>query len=119
MAIKLYGDPLKSFITMFGMMLSEVGDAYDGLYLFGHSGLRLAAIGFYLTYLVIVAIVLLNLLIALMGDSFDRIKDTEAMEFLKQRAQVIDDVEAMLSERKKREIGYSFLFTSHFLILIY
>ncbi len=37
----------------------------------------------FLTYILIMAVVLLNLLIAIMGDSFDRVKDKEVLEFLR------------------------------------
>lgn len=49
-------------------------------------------------------IVLLNLLIAIMGDTFDRVKDSEEIQLLIGRAKFIDACEAALSEAQKEEI---------------
>lgn len=59
---------------------------------------------FFILYMLAILIVLLNLLIAIMGDTFDRVKGTEDTQFLLGRADVIDDVEAMLSYGEKQEI---------------
>ena len=37
----------------------------------------------FVTYIGIMTVVLLNLLIAIMGDSYDRVKDKEVLEFLR------------------------------------
>eukprot|EP01025_Chloroclados_australasicus_P022558 TRINITY_DN2318_c0_g1_i2.p1 TRINITY_DN2318_c0_g1~~TRINITY_DN2318_c0_g1_i2.p1 ORF type:complete len:1488 (+),score=161.88 TRINITY_DN2318_c0_g1_i2:119-4465(+) len=47
-------------------------------------------------FLLLVAVVMLNLLIAIMGDSYDRIKENEESRFLKGRAEIIDEIEAVL-----------------------
>lgn len=54
--------------------------------------------------MITIMIILLNLLIAIMGDTFDRVKGTEDTQFLLGRADVIDDVEAMLSQQEKDRI---------------
>lgn len=49
------------------------------------------------------SIVLLNLLIAIMGDTFDRVKSTEDAQLLMGRAMFIDACEAAMTEREKDE----------------
>ena len=51
-------------------------------------------------------IMLLNLLIGIMGDSFDRVRSEEEAEFLKGKAIVIDDFEAGLSDDEIEELEY-------------
>merc|ERR1712185_25088 len=41
----------------------------------------------------IVVVVLLNLLIAIMGDSYEKVKESERVEALRERAQIIVEVE--------------------------
>lgn len=59
--------------------------------------------GFYL-YMLIEAIVFLNLLIAIMGDTYDRVKLTEEAELMKCRAMVIDDGEAAMTDKEIEEM---------------
>ena len=47
---------------------------------------------------------LLNLLIAIMGDTFDRAKDNEEAQMLMMRAKFIDDREAALTEMEQRKM---------------
>eukprot|EP00892_Ulva_mutabilis_P007601 jgi/Ulvmu1/5212/UM022_0005.1 len=51
------------------------------------------AIAMFCLYQVLGMIVLLNLLIAIMGDTFDRVRETESLHFWKGRAAVIDEIE--------------------------
>lgn len=55
-------------------------------------------------YMIAEAIVLLNLLIAIMGDTFDRVKSTEEAQLLMGRAMFIDACEASLREHEKNEM---------------
>lgn len=86
---------------MFGWMLGEL--QLESLFIVDGS-IRVVAIALFIAYLMSLMIVLLNLLIAIMGDSYDRVKNTEETKFLKERAEVILDMESMLSESKKKEI---------------
>ena len=52
-------------------------------------------------YLISQSIVLLNLLIALMGDTFDKVKSTEDAQLLLGRAKFIDACEAAMSQKEK------------------
>ena len=49
-------------------------------------------------------ITLLNLLIGVMGDSFDKVRSQEEAEFLKGRASVLDDFEAGMSVRNIKDL---------------
>jgi len=63
----------------------------------------------FVAYLIAETIVLLNLLIAIVGDTFDRAKGNEEAHMLMMRAKFIDDREAALSEvergKMERQIG--------------
>lgn len=58
----------------------------------------------FICYLTALMILLLNLLIAIMGDTFDRVKRTEDAQLLKGRAKFIDACEAALSEAEKAQM---------------
>ena len=49
---------------------------------------------------------LLNLLIAVMGDTFDRVKADEEAAYLQKQAQHIDALEAELSQAEAKQIKY-------------
>lgn len=89
-----------TLLTMFGYILGD----FDTSLLFCKSSSALVPVLLFLLYMIIMSIILLNLLIAIMGDSFARIKSTEAMQFLRARAGAIDDIESMMSKRKRRQI---------------
>jgi len=91
-------------ITMFSMMLGEVSAPAELLFKV-EAGLKLVGITMFITYMIAVTIVLLNLLIAIMGDGFDRVKATDMSYFLKKRAQIIDDMETGLSKERQDEIS--------------
>lgn len=52
----------------------------------------------FVVYIAIQLIVMLNMLIAIMGDTFDRVKDTEEEQLLMGRARFIDACEASLTQ---------------------
>lgn len=91
------------------MMLSEVGDSVDAIYNKDLSlGIFILAVATLVTFLAAVAVVLLNLLIAIMGDSFDRVKNHEKSLFLQKRAEVVQDMEMCLSHKRRQKFKYSF-----------
>lgn len=53
------------------------------------------AFGLFVAYELVMTIVLLNLLIAIMGDSYDRIKERESTTFLIAKAAIIEDMECI------------------------
>lgn len=95
---------MHSTLTMFLLMLSDVSDIVE--LIIKHEELnnetKILAIVLIVIFLAAVAIILLNLMIAIMGDSFNRVKTDEQTQFLKRRAQVIQDMEMGLSGPKKR-----------------
>ncbi|GMH44506.1 hypothetical protein BSKO_12458 [Bryopsis sp. KO-2023] len=99
-AQSLYGSVGLSMLTAFGMMLGETQldslSALDG-------SLRVIGTIMFVIYLLAIMIVLLNLLIAVMGDSFDRVKNTEENQFLLARSEVMNDMESMMSQKKRRK----------------
>ena len=94
-----FGRVDQTLIRMFAMMLGD----FD-VEVFYESNRAYIALPLFILYMIIMMIVLLNLLIAIMGDSFDRVKSNEELFFMKARASVIDDVESMLSKAKRRQL---------------
>eukprot|EP00210_Caulerpa_lentillifera_P004984 g4758.t1 len=58
------------------------------------------AVMLFVIYMLSMLIVLLNLLIAIMSDTYDRVKNQDVAEFIKCRAMVLDDSEAVMSEEE-------------------
>lgn len=100
-----FRSPWASLLTVFLLMLSDISDivsvVYDADHI--HVGTQVLAFILLCIFLGAVAIVLLNLLIAIMGDSFDRVKNHEKTLYLQRRAEVIQDMEIGLSRRRKKE----------------
>eukprot|EP00803_Ostreobium_quekettii_P000758 evm.model.scf_2069.1 EVM.evm.TU.scf_2069.1 scf_2069:9780-19707(+) len=94
-----FGNIGRSMITMFGMMLGEFD--FDVLYAPRNAEVSIAL---FIVYMGVMMIILLNLLIAIMGDSYSNIKDSENAHFMKARAEAIDDVESMMSTDRRRKI---------------
>lgn len=101
---ELFGDFDRTLITMFSMLLGEVSSVASLLFTVA-PGLKLVGIVMFILYMLAVTIVLLNLLIAIMGDGFDRVKATDMSYFLMKRAQIIDDMETGLTKEREKELG--------------
>lgn len=56
------------------------------------------------TYGILMLIVLVNLLIAIMNDTYDRIKETEEIEVLHNRARLIVDLESLLTRGMREKL---------------
>ncbi|CAD7698674.1 unnamed protein product [Ostreobium quekettii] len=108
--VEAFGTFDRSLLTTFGMMLGDF--SIDLFY-------KPRAIVFpqllFVTYMMTMMVLLLNLLISLMGDSFDRVKDNEETFFLKARASVIDDLESTATAEQKAALQAS---TSEFLHVV-
>lgn len=65
---------------------------------------RYVGIVFFLVYMFLMAIIFLNLLIAIMADSYDRIITSRKVEFLKARARAIHDVETMMTNERQKKL---------------
>ena len=59
---------------------------------------------FFSFYMIVAVLLLLNLLIAIMGDTFDKTKSSEESQMLMARASFIDACEASLSRNTRSEI---------------
>lgn len=107
-----FGSVGRTLLTMLTYMLGDFDlDPIHNLYMPGRltalsqgKALRNATILVLILYVFSISILLLNLLIAIMADSFQRMKDTEEPEFFHGRALAIDDLESMMSEKKKNTI---------------
>ena len=59
----------------------------------------------FILYLITLVILLLNLLISTMGDTFDKVKSNEDDLLLMNRAKFINSCEAALSESERQKIA--------------
>lgn len=101
---ELFGTFDRTLVTMFSMILGEVSDVASLLFKIDN-GLKLVGIVMFIFYMLAVTIILLNLLIAIMGDGFDRVKATDMSYFLVKRAQIIDDMESMLTKERSETLS--------------
>jgi len=109
-----YGNPLKAMATLFYAMLGtidiEVNSAlrlrsHGRSYIYSRCGNLAPLITLiFIAYLATQMIVMVNMLIAVMGDTFDRVKDTEQEQLLMGRARFIDACEASLSSKQIVEL---------------
>ncbi|GMH40807.1 hypothetical protein BSKO_08711 [Bryopsis sp. KO-2023] len=100
-----FGTLGQTLVTMFAFTLGDFD--LEVLYNINISGAetpsRFTGIIFFVVYMFAIAVIILNLLIAVMGDSYDRIKNAQEMAFFKARAVAIHDVETMMSTQTRRE----------------
>ncbi|EGD80207.1 hypothetical protein PTSG_10886 [Salpingoeca rosetta] len=91
------GDPANGLLLMFNMLLLADFDlaTFDGDYVV------LLRILFVIS-MVLVPVVLLNLLIALMSDSYERIQDRADIEFQLLRARILHEQEKFMTKKEKR-----------------
>ncbi|EGD75564.1 WD-40 repeat protein [Salpingoeca rosetta] len=92
------GDPANGLLVMFNMLLLVDFDIAT----LGGEYVVLVRIIFLLS-MILVPVVLLNLLIALMSDSYERIQDRADIEFQLLRARILREQEAFMSEAKKKD----------------
>lgn len=92
-----------TLISTFAMMLGEFDQNW-----FINSESRNLAIVLFTIYMLIMLVIFFNLIIAIMGDSYDNIKGKEEISFYIARAEIIRDVEAKMIDvfRRKRKYIY-------------
>eukprot|EP01046_Picozoa_sp_COSAG06_P014978 COSAG06_NODE_946_length_11363_cov_6.766602_4_plen_312_part_00 len=95
---ELAGTLPRSMFSSFNMMLgafetSLLDDAFSPA----------LAYAVFFQYTVLVTIVMLNLLIALMGGSYERVAETAELETLKQRAELILQFERMMTKAEQKD----------------
>eukprot|EP00210_Caulerpa_lentillifera_P007751 g7397.t1 len=98
-----FGDPWKATITMFYAMIGT----FEPKIYHDSGSLSILITIMFVFYLAMQMIVMVNMLIAIMGDTFDRVKSTEEEQLLMGRARFIDACEAQLSKKEINEIESS------------
>ncbi|RZF47774.1 hypothetical protein LSTR_LSTR006038 [Laodelphax striatellus] len=97
--------PIEAIMAMFFMSLTNFGDYYSA---FENTDHEIEAKAFFVIYMVIVAILLINMLIAMMGNTYQKIAETKN-EWQRQWARIVLVVERGVSpkERLKKLMSYS------------
>eukprot|EP00210_Caulerpa_lentillifera_P007783 g7427.t1 len=90
-----FGDPWKAIVTMFYAMIGT----FEPKIYHDSGSLSILITIMFVFYLATQMIVMVNMLIAIMGDTFDRVKSTQEEQLLMGRARFIDACEAQLSEK--------------------
>lgn len=88
---------IRACFTLFAYLLGafDLGDFVDTKY-------PNLAYGIFVIFEVTMTIILLNLLIAIMGDSYDRVKERESTTFLMAKAAIIEDMECINRRKLNR-----------------
>ena len=84
------------FYTLYNVM---IGGGADDVYFAGSRSPEVS-IALYFSFMLIVAIVLLNLLIAIMGDSFDRVQENAEDVFQRERAGQLVEMELNMTNEE-------------------
>ncbi|XP_055927061.1 transient receptor potential cation channel subfamily V member 5-like [Argiope bruennichi] len=84
-----FDDPIQSILAMFIMSLSEFGDIYEQ---FHHTHHQNIAKVFFIMYMALVALLLINMLIAMMGKTYQDIAERKN-EWMRQWARIVLVVE--------------------------
>ncbi|GAB0094008.1 hypothetical protein DMENIID0001_092090 [Sergentomyia squamirostris] len=97
--------PMESFVAMFLMSLGNFGDYYSGMELTNH---EMEGKVLFVIFMVIVAVLLVNMLIAMMGNTYQKIAETRN-EWQRQWARIVLVVERGVApaERLKNLNSYS------------
>mmetsp|Transcript_33518 Transcript_33518/g.65896 ORF Transcript_33518/g.65896 Transcript_33518/m.65896 type:complete len:214 (-) Transcript_33518:3576-4217(-) len=90
------GESYSNFLAILtgSRMLMSDWDA-DTLYTDQHPIVQGSSVAAFCIYLLAVPVVCMNLLIAIMSDSYDRIKDSEIAEFYVMRTQIVQEVDSV------------------------
>eukprot|EP00808_Paulinella_micropora_P021872 g71720.t1 len=106
-----YANPLTTLLFSFTMLI--LAD-FDLSVMSSSSFFPLLALLFVVS-MIFITIILLNLLIALMSDSFERIQDRAMMEFELQRGRLVNDHDAFMS---KQDYDSQEFFPSYLFVLV-
>ncbi|CAF0818866.1 unnamed protein product [Rotaria sp. Silwood1] len=99
---------IKTFFRMFCVTLQQIADAYRNFYLHPNTGIQLIGKICFVTYLVTAAVLLVNMLIAMMGNTYAMVNERKK-EWLRQWAKIMLIVEQSVSrkERLAQQSNYS------------
>ncbi|GMH42925.1 hypothetical protein BSKO_10847 [Bryopsis sp. KO-2023] len=92
-----FGSLDRSFVTTFGMMLGEFETEW-----YYDASQSIVPVLLWVVYMMMMTIILLNLLIAIMGATFQKVIQTEEVHFLRVKARVIDDMETIISWKRHK-----------------
>eukprot|EP00210_Caulerpa_lentillifera_P009493 g9053.t1 len=92
-----FGTFKRSFFTVFKYTYGDID--LESLY---NAPEPVTALGLLIAYVIIIALILINMLIALMSEKFSRIYKHRRTRFTEARARAIDDIDSMLSSIKNR-----------------
>lgn len=101
------GDIHDNFSTVGRSVVSVVAmsvGSFDHL-MFWESSVAPLAIVLFSLFLVLVLILLLNLLIALLSDVYTKIKQSETLHLLRERAMLIEEIEASMPESRRKALA--------------
>lgn len=96
----------QSLRTSFFMMMGEFGDTTELLATIPENDFRVVGSILVVVYLAVLMVILLNLLIAIMGDSFSRVRNMQTVYFQQKRAEIIENMELMLTKKRVKQIKY-------------
>eukprot|EP00210_Caulerpa_lentillifera_P007821 g7463.t1 len=99
--VSSFESPQKAILTLFYAMIGT----FDVEVYFESGRLSPIIVLFFVLYLSIQAIVMFNMLIAIMSDTFDKVKSTEEEQLLMGRAQFIDACEAALTKNQRKRMN--------------
>eukprot|EP00210_Caulerpa_lentillifera_P003335 g3182.t1 len=94
--MRSFGNPLKAILTMFYATFG----LFDPTEMYQHGSIRWLMLPIFILYLAFQMIIILNVLIAAIGDAFDGLRSIEEELFLEDRADFIDRSEASLTKKK-------------------
>ncbi|CAF3827144.1 unnamed protein product [Rotaria sordida] len=99
---------IKTFFRMFCVTLQQIADAYKNFYLHPNTGIQVIGKICFVTYLVTAAVLLVNMLIAMMGNTYAMVNERKK-EWLRQWAKIMLIVEQSVSrkERLAQQSNYS------------
>jgi len=95
-----FGTFKRSFFTVFSYTFGDFD--LENLY---QAPEPYTALILFVLYMVSLSIVLFNMLIALMSERFTRIYEKRKTRVIEARARAIDDIDSMLSNKKRKELG--------------
>lgn len=97
---KAFGTFKRSFFTVFGYTFGDFD--FENQY---YAPSPFTALALFVLYVVSLAIILLNMLIALMSEKFARIHENRKTRLIEARARAVDDIDGMLSYKRRKEFG--------------
>eukprot|EP00210_Caulerpa_lentillifera_P009188 g8760.t1 len=97
---KAFGTFPRSFFTVFGYTFGE----FD-LEILYNAPNPFTALLLFVLYVVLIAVILLNMLIALMSEKFTRMHKDKEKRYIEAKARAIDDIDTMLSSERKKKLS--------------